>query len=69
MAAGLAQALDYLEGLRFTPGEIAWLRTVPALAAAPSGSLTKYCRHFVSRATSGRWTRARSPSRTSRSCA
>ena len=34
MAAGLAQALDYLEGLRFTPGEIAWLRTVPALAAA-----------------------------------
>ena len=35
MAAGLAQALDYLEGLRFTPDEIAWLRTVPALAAAP----------------------------------
>src|SRR6185436_5753160 len=35
MAAGLAQALDYLEGLRFIPDEIAWLRTVPALAAAP----------------------------------
>ena len=35
MAAGLAQALDYLEGLRFTPDEIAWLRTVPALAPAP----------------------------------
>ena len=35
MAAGLAQALDYLEGLRFTAEEIAWLRTVPALAVAP----------------------------------
>src|SRR5262245_19230907 len=36
MAAGLAQALDYLEGLHFTPDEIAWLRGVPALAAAPA---------------------------------
>jgi nicotinate phosphoribosyltransferase len=36
MAAGLHQALDYLEGVRFTPDEIAWLRTVPALAEAPA---------------------------------
>jgi nicotinate phosphoribosyltransferase len=35
MAAGLAQALEYLEGLHFTSDEIAWLREVPALAAAP----------------------------------
>jgi nicotinic acid phosphoribosyltransferase len=35
MVAGLAQALDYLEGLHFTPDEIVWLRTVPALTAAP----------------------------------
>jgi len=31
IAAGLAQALDYLEGLAFTPAQIAYLRTVPAL--------------------------------------
>jgi nicotinate phosphoribosyltransferase len=36
VAAGLEQALAYLEQLRFTPEEIAWLRTVPALAPAPS---------------------------------
>jgi len=36
VAAGLHQALDYLEGVRFTPDEIAWLRTVAALAAAPA---------------------------------
>ena len=36
VAAGLHQALDYLEGVRFTPDEIAWLRTVPALAPVPS---------------------------------
>ena len=63
MAAGLAQALDYLEGLRFTPDEIAWLRTVPALAAASrQRSSTRYCRRFGSRATSGPWTKARSSS-------
>ncbi len=33
MAAGLDLALEYLEGLQFTPEEIAWLRTTPALAA------------------------------------
>ena len=36
VAAGLHQALDYLEHLRFTADEIAWLRTVPALAPAPA---------------------------------
>lgn len=36
VAAGLHQALDYLEGVQFTPDEIAWLRTVPALARAPA---------------------------------
>ncbi len=35
VAAGLAQALDLLEHLRFTPDEIRYLRTVPALASAP----------------------------------
>jgi nicotinate phosphoribosyltransferase len=35
VAAGLEQALDVLESLRFTPDEIRYLRTVPALAAAP----------------------------------
>jgi nicotinate phosphoribosyltransferase len=35
VAAGVEQALELLEGLRFTPDEIRYLRTVPALAAAP----------------------------------
>ena len=34
VAAGLAQAIEYLSALRFTPEEIAYLRTVPGLAAA-----------------------------------
>jgi len=34
LAAGLAQAIEYLCGLRFTPEEIAYLRGVPGLAAA-----------------------------------
>jgi nicotinate phosphoribosyltransferase len=29
VASGLAQALDYLESLAFTPDEITWLRTLP----------------------------------------
>jgi nicotinate phosphoribosyltransferase len=32
IAAGLEQALDYIEGLRFTPDEIAWIRTLPVFA-------------------------------------
>jgi nicotinate phosphoribosyltransferase len=35
MAAGLEQALDLLGSLRFTADEIRYLRTVPALGAAP----------------------------------
>jgi len=34
VAAGLAQAVEYLESLRFTEAEIAWLRTLPQLARA-----------------------------------
>ncbi len=36
VAAGLEQALEFLETLRFTPDEIAWLRETPALARVPS---------------------------------
>lgn len=36
VAAGLEQALDYLEALRVTPEQIAWLREQPALAPAPA---------------------------------
>lgn len=36
IAAGLAQAVDYLESLRFGPDEIAWLRSLPQLAGAPA---------------------------------
>jgi nicotinate phosphoribosyltransferase len=35
VTAGLEQALDLLESLRFTADEIRYLRSVPALAAAP----------------------------------
>ena len=35
VAAGLEQALAFLESLRFTADEIAYLRSVPALAGAP----------------------------------
>ena len=34
LAAGLAPALDYLEGLRFEPDELAWLGEQPAFPAA-----------------------------------
>ena len=34
LAAGLAPALDYLEGLRFEPDELAWLREQPGFPAA-----------------------------------
>jgi nicotinate phosphoribosyltransferase len=39
VTAGLEQALDLLESLRFTADEIRYLRTVPALAAAPDAFL------------------------------
>jgi nicotinate phosphoribosyltransferase len=35
MVAGIEQALDFLETLRFGADEVAYLRTVPALASAP----------------------------------
>ena len=41
MAAGLAQALDYSRRPALHPDEIAWLRTVPALAAAPAQVLRR----------------------------
>ena len=35
IAMGLAQALDYLERLHFSPEQIAWLQDTPAFAEAP----------------------------------
>ena len=42
IAAGLEQALDFLEALRFTPDELEFLRTVPALASLPRGFFDDY---------------------------
>jgi nicotinate phosphoribosyltransferase len=42
VAAGLEQALDFLESLRFTPEEIDFLRTVPALAKLPRSFFDDY---------------------------
>jgi len=42
VGAGLEQALDFLESLRFTPQEIAFLRTVPALARLPHSFFDDY---------------------------
>src|SRR5208283_927364 len=36
VAAGLPQAIEYLEGLGFDGAEIEYLRSVPQLAAAPA---------------------------------
>ncbi|MDE3156718.1 MAG: nicotinate phosphoribosyltransferase [Acidobacteriota bacterium] len=41
VAAGLEQALDYLESLAFTPDQIAYLRTVPALKDVPDTFFTR----------------------------
>src|SRR5262245_66575810 len=35
VAAGIEQAVQYLESVRFEADEIAWLRTVPALQGVP----------------------------------
>lgn len=35
VAAGLDTALDYIQDLRFTPEDVAWLRTLPVFASAP----------------------------------
>jgi nicotinate phosphoribosyltransferase len=46
IAAGLEQALDFLESLRFTPEDIAYLRTVPALAHLPARFFDDYLADF-----------------------
>ena len=42
VAAGLEQALDFLESLRFTAEDINYLRTVPALAGLPPAFFDDY---------------------------
>lgn len=46
VVAGLEQAIEYLTNLRFTPEEIAWLRTLPALADVPSSFFDSYLPAF-----------------------
>jgi len=46
VAAGLEQALDFLESLRFTADEIAYLRSVPALSALPPAFFDDYLPAF-----------------------
>jgi len=46
VAAGLEQALDFLESLRFTPEDIDFLRTVPALARLPRSFFDDYLPSF-----------------------
>ncbi len=46
VAAGLEQALEYLATLRFTADEIAWLRTLSALADVPSSFFETYLPAF-----------------------
>ena len=42
VAAGLDQALEYLESWRFTPEDVAYLRTLPALAGVGAGFFDDY---------------------------
>ncbi len=42
VAAGLEQALDYLQSWRFTPEEVDYLRSVPALVGAAPGFFDEY---------------------------
>jgi len=46
VAAGIEQALEFLEGLRFTPGDIRFLRHIPALAPFPSDFFDDYLAKF-----------------------
>jgi nicotinate phosphoribosyltransferase len=46
VAAGIEQALEFLEGLRFTPDDIRFLRSVPALASFPSDFFDDYLAKF-----------------------
>ena len=45
LTAGLEQAIDYLLQLRFTPPEIEYLKSLPALSGAPAGFFD-YLRQF-----------------------
>ncbi len=47
IAAGLDTALDYLEALRFTADEIAWLRDVPALGRVPAPFFDDFLPRFA----------------------
>jgi nicotinate phosphoribosyltransferase len=46
IAAGMAQALDYLGAVHFEPDEIAWLRSVPALAGVPATFFEEHLPRF-----------------------
>ena len=70
VAAGLEQALEYLADLHFTPDEIAWLRTLRALADVPGVVFRDVCAGFsVHGRGLGASTRARCSSATSPSSA
>ena len=47
VAAGLEQALEYLDELHFTPDDIRLLRTVPALDEVPATFFTEYLPTFL----------------------
>ena len=66
--AGLEQAIDYLEHLRFTPAELDWLAAQPC-SRPSSRSSSGISRPSGLPVTSGPWTRARLSSRTSQSFA
>ncbi len=46
VAAGLDEALDFLEQLRFTDADRDWLRTLPQFAHVPSEFFDEYLRQF-----------------------
>lgn len=46
VCAGLQQAVEYLEQLHFTPEDIAYLRRVPEMRAAPPSFFDQYLRGF-----------------------
>jgi nicotinate phosphoribosyltransferase len=46
IAAGIEQALEFLEGLRFTADDISFLRSVPSLSALPSSFFDDYLPNF-----------------------
>ncbi|HEY8173992.1 MAG TPA: nicotinate phosphoribosyltransferase, partial [Dehalococcoidia bacterium] len=46
LAAGIEQALEFLEGLRFTTEDIRFLRAVPSLSTLPSRFFDDYLASF-----------------------